>query len=57
MQRFLFLRMKNFYFIIFPFLFIAFTSCDKKTSISDNGKIDSAYFYFSIIPPKIRTVI
>ncbi|MCL6218191.1 tetratricopeptide repeat-containing sensor histidine kinase [Zunongwangia pacifica] len=39
--------MKNFYFIIFPFLFIAFTSCDKKTSISDNGKIDSAYFYFS----------
>lgn len=47
MRRFLFLEMKNFDFIIFSFLFIASTSCDKKMSLSKSPRTDSAYFYFS----------
>ena len=47
MRRFLFLRMKNFYPVIFFILFITLTCCDKKNSLRKSTGTDSAYFYFS----------
>ena len=47
MRRFLFLRMKNFYPVIFFILIITLTCCDKKNSLRKSTGNDSAYFYFS----------